>query len=60
MQAGDIVLAVNDATVDSAHELIKAVSAATPGSALRLTVKRRGQAMSVPVTVGRRPNEGNG
>ncbi len=60
LQAGDIVTAVNDATVDSAHELIKAVSAAAPGSALRLTVRRHGQAMTVPVTVGRRPSESNG
>ena len=60
LQPGDIVTAVNDAAVDSAHDLIKAVSAAAPGSALRLTVRRHGQAMSVPVTVGRRPNESNG
>ena len=60
LQAGDIVTAVNDASVDSAHELIKVVSAATPGSPLRLTVRRHGQAMSVPVTVGRRPSESNG
>ena len=57
---GDIVTAVNEAAVDSAHDLIKAVSAASPGSSLRLTVRRRGQAMSVAVTVGRRPSESNG
>jgi serine protease Do len=60
LQAGDVVTQVNGMPVDSAHELIKAVSATAPGSALRLTVKRRGQTLEVPVTVGRRPNEGNG
>ncbi len=60
LQAGDIVTAVNEGSVDSAHELIKAVSAAAPGTALRLTVRRHNQAMTVPVTVGRRPNESNG
>ena len=60
LQAGDVVTAVNDAAVDSAHDLIKAVSATPPGSALRLTVRRHGQAMNVPVTVGRRPSESNG
>ncbi len=46
--------------MDSAHELIKAVSAPPPGSALQLTVRRHGQALDVPVTVGRRPSESNG
>ncbi|MEJ1975691.1 MAG: trypsin-like peptidase domain-containing protein [Acetobacteraceae bacterium] len=58
LQAGDIVIAVNGAHVDSAHELIKAVSATTPGGAIKLTVRRRGASMDVPVTVGRRPAEG--
>ncbi len=57
---GDIVLAVNGSQVDTAHELIKAVSATPPGSGLRLTVKRHGQNVEVPVTVGRRPSEGSG
>ena len=60
LQPGDIVTAVNDNSVESAHDLIKAVSASPPGSAVKLTVKRKGQTMSVPVTVGRRPSEGNG
>ena len=60
LQQGDIVTAVNGVPVDTAHELIKLVSATTPGSGLRLTVRRHGQVLEVPVTVGRRPNEGNG
>ena len=60
LQQGDIVTAVNGTVVDTAHELIKLVSATPPGSGLKLTVKRHGQVLEVPVTVGRRPSEGNG
>ena len=60
LQAGDIVTAVNGVPVDSAHELVKAVSATPPGTALHLTVRRRGQTLDIPVTVGLRPSEGNG
>ena len=60
LQAGDIVTAVNGVPVDSAHDLIKTVSATPPGASLRLTVRRRGQAMDILVTVGLRPNESNG
>jgi serine protease Do len=55
LQPGDIVSAVNNTVIDTAHELIKAVSATSPGSTLRLSVKRKGQPMEVSVTVGRRP-----
>ena len=55
LQPGDIVTAVNATAIDTAHELIKAVSATTPGSALRLSIRRKGQTMDVSVTVGRRP-----
>ena len=58
--AGDTVTAVNGVAVDTAHELIKAVSATTPGTALKLTVKRHNQVSDLSVTVGRRPSEGNG
>ena len=57
---GDVVTAVNGTHVDSAHELIKAVSATSPGASLKLSVKRKGQAMDITVTVGRRPSESAG
>jgi serine protease Do len=59
LQAGDVVTEVNATAIDSAHELIKAVSATTPGSALKLSIKRKGQPMEVSVTVGRRPTGTN-
>ena len=60
LQGGDIVLAINGTAVDSSHDLIKAVSAAAPGSSVALKVRRGGKVITVDVTVGRRPNEGNG
>ena len=60
LQGGDIVLAINGTAVDSSHDLIKAVSATPPGSAVALTVRRAGKTLELSVTVGRRPNEGNG
>ena len=58
--SGDVVLTINGAPVDSAHELIKAVSATPPGNAVKLSLRRRGQTIEVSVTVGRRPTESAG
>ncbi len=57
VRPGDVVVAVNGEHVDSAHNLIKAVAATPPGNNVRLTVRRQGRDMDVPVTVGRRPVE---
>ncbi len=60
VRAGDVVTAVNGAKVDSARNLIRAVAATPPGNSLRLTLRRQGRDMDVPVTVGRRPAESSG
>jgi serine protease Do len=57
LRPGDTVLAVNGERVDSARNLIRAVAAANPGNSVRLTVRRQGQSMDLPVTVGRRPTD---
>ena len=57
LHSGDVVLAVNGDRVDTAQGLIKAVAAVAPGNAVRLTVRRNGQNLELPVTVGRRPAE---
>jgi len=57
LRPGDVVLAVNGDHVDSARGLIRAVAAATPGSAVKLSVRRSGQSFDLPVTVGRRLQE---
>ncbi|MBV9785294.1 MAG: trypsin-like peptidase domain-containing protein [Acidisphaera sp.] len=57
LRPGDVVTAVNGERVDSARTLIRAVSAATPGNAVRLTLRRQGRDMELSVTVGRRPGD---
>ena len=57
LRPGDVVLAVNGDHVDSARGLIRAVAAAEPGSAVKLSVRRGGQSFDLPVTVGRRAQE---
>lgn len=57
LRPGDVVLAVNGDRVDSARGLIRAVAAAQPGSAVKLSVRRSGQSFDLPVTVGRRAQE---
>jgi S1-C subfamily serine protease len=49
-------MAINGATVSTSRGLIRAVAAQTPGDSARLTVRREGQTMDVPVTVGLRPS----
>ena len=60
LRPGDVVLAVDGARVDTAQGLIKAVAATPPGNAVKLTVRRSGQNIEIPVTVGRRPAEQQG
>jgi serine protease Do len=60
LRTGDIILAINGDHVDTARGLIRAVAAAAPGNKIRLTIRRQGQTLEVPVTVGRRPPENNG
>ncbi len=57
LRPGDVVLSVNGDRVDSARSLIRAVAATPPGNGVRLVVRRAGQTLDVPVTVGRRPAE---
>ncbi|GAC1348402.1 MAG: hypothetical protein NVSMB18_36500 [Acetobacteraceae bacterium] len=60
LRTGDLVLAVDGAKVQSTQGLIRAVAAVSPGNSVRLTVRRAGQTLEVPVTVGRRPTEQQG
>jgi serine protease Do len=60
LHVGDALLAVNGDKVDSSRALIRAVAAVTPGASATLTIRRGGQQMNIPVTVGRRPAESDG
>ncbi|WP_428489606.1 trypsin-like peptidase domain-containing protein [Rhodopila sp.] len=57
IRAGDIVVAVNGDKIDSSRGLIRAVAVVPPGNGVRLTIRRQGHEIQVPVTVGRRPPE---
>lgn len=55
VRLGDVLLAVNGARVETANGLIRAVAAVTPGNSVRITLRRQGHELEIPVTVGRRP-----
>jgi serine protease Do len=55
LRPGDIITGVNGEQVDSSRALIKVVAATSPGSTVRLAVRRQNNTMDVSVTVGRRP-----
>ena len=57
IRAGDAIVAVNGERVETSRGLIRTVAAATPGSSVRLSVRRQGHEFDVSVTVGQRPAE---
>ncbi len=57
IRAGDVLLSVNGERVETANGLIKAVAAVAPGNNVRITLRRQGRDIDIPVTVGRRPPE---
>jgi serine protease Do len=60
IRTGDLVVAVNGERVNAARSLIRAVAATPPGNSVRLTIRRQGQVVEIPVVVGRRPPESAG
>jgi serine protease Do len=60
VHAGDVVMALNGDHIDSARSLIRAVAAIPPGNQVRLTVRRQGHEVELPVTIGRRPPQSPG
>jgi serine protease Do len=57
IRAGDVVLAINGDKIETSRGLIRAVAVVTPGNSLRVTVRRQGREIEIPVNVGRRPPE---
>ncbi|HEX5325650.1 MAG TPA: trypsin-like peptidase domain-containing protein, partial [Acetobacteraceae bacterium] len=60
LRAGDVVLAVDGQNIDSTGGLIRAVAERAPGSTVRVTVRRGGHELTVPVIIGRRPPDQSG
>jgi serine protease Do len=59
LRQGDTILAVNGEHIESSRGLIRAIAAVTPGRDVKLSIRRQGREIDVPVTIGRRP-EGSG
>jgi serine protease Do len=57
IRPGDVVIAINGERIESSRGLIRAVAGVTPGNNVRLTIRRQGREIEIPVNVGRRPAE---
>lgn len=57
LQANDIVTAINGETITSYEELAKRVSSSEPGDELTFTVYRRGETLTLTITVGETTQE---
>jgi serine protease Do len=57
IKTGDVVVAINGDKIDSSRGLIRAVAVVPPGNNVRVTIRRQGHEMEIPVSVGRRPPE---
>jgi serine protease Do len=57
IRVGDVVVAINGDRIESSRGLIRAVAVVPPGESVRVTVRRQGKEIEIPVNVGRRPAE---
>lgn len=57
VRPGDVVVAINGERIETSRGLIRTVAGAPPGNILRLTIRRQGRDIDIPVTVGKRPTE---
>jgi 2-alkenal reductase len=57
LRVGDVVLQLNDIVLDEDHPLINSLMHFKPGETVTLKVLRRGQVLSIKVTLGTRPDQ---
>jgi serine protease Do len=57
IRTGDVVVAINGDRIESSRGLIRAIAAVPPGNTARVTVRRQGRELEIPIIVGRRPAE---
>jgi putative serine protease PepD len=55
LQAGDVITAVNGATVNSVNQFVATIANYAPGRTVTLTVKRNGETKSIKLTLGAQP-----
>lgn len=56
IEAGDVIVRVNDQPVKNARELSRTIGAMPPGAAVKLGVLRKGQERTINLTLGQLPN----
>ena len=58
ISVADLLLAVNDEPLDTREEFIITISSLQPGDEVKILFQRKDAQMSVKVTLGVRPNQG--
>ena len=56
VEAGDVIVSVNDATVRDSRELARRIAAIAPGTSVKLNLLRNGQEKSIAVTLSELPH----
>ena len=57
VKPGDVLLSIDGKTVSDPQGVLNLVTMISPGSAAKMKLKRKGQDLELPVTVGRRPKQ---
>ncbi|WP_028574997.1 DegQ family serine endoprotease [Desulfonatronovibrio hydrogenovorans] len=57
IQAGDVILAINDLPVENSTDLTRRIGGIAPGSETRITIWRDGETVSLSVTLGERDTQ---
>ena len=55
VESGDIITSVNGAPIKDAHDLARTISSMAPGTVVRIGVLRRGETLSLKMTLGKLP-----
>jgi serine protease DegQ len=57
VKPGDVLLSIDGKPVTDPQGVLNLVTVIAPGSAAKMKLKRKGQDLEIPVTVGRRPKQ---
>ncbi len=55
LQAGDIIVSVDDSPINDARDALNGIASKQPGSEIRVGILRDRQRLTIPVIIGRRP-----
>jgi serine protease Do len=57
IEAGDVITAINGTAVKDSRDLARKVAAMTPGTSVKFSVLRKGEAKTIELTLGTLPNQ---